>query len=699
MSERASEEKRNFIQEIIDGDQQTRKHQGKVATRFPPEPNGYLHIGHAKSICLNFGLAQEYNGSCNLRFDDTNPSKEDEEYVRSIAEDIRWLGFDWGERELYASDYFEQMYHHAVTLIKKGKAYVDSLSAEEIRAYRGTYTEPGRESPYRNRSVEENLDLFERMRAGEFADGAHILRAKIDMSSPNMNLRDPAIYRIRKATHHRTKDEWCIYPMYDFAHGLEDSIEGITHSICTLEFEAHRPLYDWFLEELDVFHPQQIEFARLNLSYTIMSKRMLLTLVEQGHVSGWDDPRMPTISGLRRRGFSPESIRAFCERVGVAKRDGIVDVALLEHAVREHLNDTTPRVMAVLNPLKVVIENFAADETEWFDAPFHPEDPSMGSRRVPLTREIFIERDDFREDPPRKWHRLAPGREIRLRYACLIKCVEVVKDPKTDEVVELRCTWDPASRGGSSPDGRKVRGTSHWVSAVHGIKSEVRLYDRLFNAANPLDVGPDETFHKHLNPDSLQVLGECRLEPSLANVAPEERFQFERLGYFCADRHDHQSGNPVFNHTVTLRDSWARIERSQQKSKASPKKQQTGKKKQVAPVPARPETGEISIEAFAKLDLRVAQVLEASLVEGAKKLIRLQVDLGEAGQRQIFAGIRAAYPDPTVLLGKKVIVVANLKPRKMSFGMSEGMVLSGSGETGTFVATFDGDLLPGDKIS
>jgi len=531
-----------------------------VHTRFPPEPNGYLHIGHAKSICLNFGLAADYGGLCNLRFDDTNPTKEEIEYVESIKEDVRWLGFDWGDREFYASDYFEQLYEYAVQLIKKGKAYVCDLSPEEIREYRGTLTEPGKESPYRNRSVEENLDLFERMRAGEFEDGSRTLRAKIDMASPNMNMRDPVMYRILHATHHRTGDKWCIYPTYDWAHGQSDSIEGITHSICTLEFEDHRPLYDWFLDQLGIHHPRQIEFARLNLSYTVLSKRKLRILVEEGHVNGWDDPRMPTLSGLRRRGYTPESIRDFCERIGVARADSLVDIALLEHCLREDLNKRAPRVMAVLRPLRMVIDNYPEGQVEWFDAVNNPEDPGMGTRKVPFSRVLYIEQDDFREDPPKKWFRLAPGREVRLKHAYLVTCVQVVKDEQTGEVVELHCTYDPETRGGAAPDGRKVRGTLHWVSAAHALEAEVRLYNRLFTKADPDDAPEGLDFRANLNPNSLEVLTECRVEPSLAGAEVGSHYQFLRLGYFCVDP-DSLAGKLVFNRTVPLRDTWAKIER------------------------------------------------------------------------------------------------------------------------------------------
>jgi glutaminyl-tRNA synthetase len=546
----------DFIREIITEDVKAGKHAGRVATRFPPEPNGYLHIGHAKSICLNFGVAGEFGGTCNLRFDDTNPTKEDVEYVDSIKEDVRWLGFDWDDRLYYASDYFETLYGYAVHLIKEGKAYVDSLSADEIRAYRGTLTVSGRESPYRTRSIDENLDLFARMRAGEFADGAHVLRAKIDMASPNLNMRDPVLYRIRRAHHHRTGDVWCIYPMYDFAHPPSDAIEHITHSLCTLEFEDHRPLYDWLIENLPVpAKPRQIEFARLNLTYTVMSKRKLLELVDEGHVTGWDDPRMPTIVGMRRRGYSPEAIRTFCDRIGVAKRENVVDVALLEHAVREDLNRRCPRVMGVLNPLKVVIENYPEGQTEDFEIGNNPEDPAAGTRRVPFSRVLFIERDDFMEDPPKKFFRLAPGREVRLRGAYFVRCASVVKDAN-GAVVELRCTYDPATRGGDAPDGRKVKSTLHWASAAHALDVEVRLYDRLFKSENP---GAGGDFRADLNPDSLEVLRHCKVEPSVAGAAPGTRYQFERLGYFCVDR-DSTPAQHVFNRTVTLKDTWAKIQ-------------------------------------------------------------------------------------------------------------------------------------------
>jgi glutaminyl-tRNA synthetase len=560
MSTTNSESSRDFIRDIINEDLRTGKYGGRVHTRFPPEPNGYLHIGHAKSIYLNFGIAADFNGLCNLRFDDTNPIKEEQEYIDSIIEDVRWLGFDWGDRLYYASDYFEQMYEYALQLVKAGKAYVDELSPEEIRDYRGTLTKPGRQSPFRDRSVEENLDLFQRMRAGEFPDGSRVLRAKIDMASRNLNMRDPVMYRILHAEHPRTGGKWCIYPMYDWAHGLEDSIEGITHSICTLEFEDHRPLYDWFLGELGVYHPQQIEFARLNLTYTVLSKRMLLELVQGGYVSGWDDPRMPTISGLRRRGYTPESIRNFSRRIGVAKTASTIDIALLEHSLREDLNRHAQRVMAVLRPLRVVIENYPEGQVEEMDAVNNPEDPSLGTRKVPFSRVLYIERDDFREDPPSKFFRLAPGREVRLRYAYFITCVGVVKDEVTGEVVELRCTYDPATRGGDSPDGRKVKATLHWVSAEHALEAEVRLYEHLFSREDPTDVEAGTDFKAYLNPNSLEVLTLCRVEPSLAGARPGGKYQFERQGYFCVDT-DSSAGKIVFNRTVPLRDTWAKIEK------------------------------------------------------------------------------------------------------------------------------------------
>ncbi|OCC15756.1 Glutaminyl-tRNA synthetase [Dissulfuribacter thermophilus] len=555
----------NFIKDIIEHDLSTGKHK-TVITRFPPEPNGYLHIGHAKSIVLNFGLAEEFGGRCHLRFDDTNPTKEEEEFVESIKEDVRWLGYDWGEHLYFASDYFERLYEYAVELIKRGKAYVCDLSPEEIRQYRGTLTEPGKESPYRNRSVEENLDLFERMRKGEFKEGERVLRAKIDMASGNINMRDPVLYRILHVPHHRTGDKWCIYPTYDFAHCLSDSIEGITHSICTLEFEDHRPLYDWILDELEVpCHPQQIEFARLNLSYTVMSKRKLKELVEKGFVDGWDDPRMPTISGLRRRGIPPSAIREFCKRIGVAKRDSVVDIALLEHCIREELNKTAPRVMGVLRPLKVVIENYPDGKTEELECINNPEDPDQGTRLVPFSKVIYIEETDFMEDPPKKFYRLAPGREVRLRYAYFIKCVDVIKD-SSGKVVELRCIYDPETKGGNAPDGRKVKATLHWVSQAHAVDAEVRLYDRLFKDPNPDRGKGGPHFTEFLNPESLVVLKGCKLEPGLANAKVGERYQFERQGYFCLDSKDSRQDQLVFNRIVTLKDTWEKLRRRKNSS-------------------------------------------------------------------------------------------------------------------------------------
>lgn len=567
---KAEAQKLDFIRQIVAEDIKTNKWDGRVHTRFPPEPNGYLHIGHAKSICLNFGIAEDFSGLCNLRFDDTNPVKEEQEYIDAIIEDVRWLGFDWDDRLYYASDYFEQMYWYTVQLIKAGCAYVCDLGADEIRGYRGTLTKPGRESPYRNRNFKENLDLFERMKAGEFPDGSRTLRAKIDMSHPNLNMRDPVMYRILHAAHPRTGDKWCIYPTYDWAHGLEDSIEKITHSICTLEFENHRPLYDWFLEQLAVHHPQQIEFARLNLSYTVMSKRKLLQLVQQGLVNGWDDPRMPTICGLRRRGYSPQAIRNFCMVIGVNKFNSTIDIALLEHCLREDLNKTSARVMAVIRPLKVIIDNYPQGEVEEMEAINNPEDPAAGTRKVPFSRELYIERDDFMEEPPKKFYRLAPGREIRLRYAYFIRCTNVVKDAN-GEIVELHCTYDPATKGGDAPDGRKFKSTLHWVSPQHAIKAEVRLYDHLFTKENPDEVEQGQhaghmagkDFTTNLNPNSLEILPDCFVEPSLEDAKPLSRYQFERLGYFCVDP-DGLKGKLVFNRTVTLRDEWVRIQKSQE---------------------------------------------------------------------------------------------------------------------------------------
>ncbi len=556
---------RDFIRQRIDGDLAAGKNDGRVVTRFPPEPNGYLHIGHAKSACLNFGIAEEYPGGlCSLRFDDTNPTKEKLEYVESIKEDVRWLGFDWGDRLRHASGYFEQLYEFAVSLIQMGRAYVDSLSGEELRQHRGTLTEPGRESPYRDRSVEENLDLFRRMRAGEFPEGSHVLRAKIDMASPNINMRDPVMYRIMHATHPMTGDAWCVYPMYDFTHCLSDYIEGVTHSLCTLEFEDHRPLYDWYLIAAEVNpRPQQIEFSRLNLSYTVMSKRLLNTLVNDGHVSGWDDPRMPTLKGMRRRGYTPESIRDFCDRIGVTKKDNVVEMGVLENCIREDLDPKAPRVMGVLRPLKVVIDNYPEEQVEQLEAPNHPKDPSMGSRTLPFSRELYIERDDFMESPPSKFYRLAPGREVRLRYAYLVTCVDVVRDKESGEVVEVHCRYDPETRGGNAPDGRKVKGTIHWVCAKNALTVEVRLYDRLFQVENPVAALDESGFESLLNPDSVEILPKARVEPSVKDAVALTRFQFERQGYFCVDSVDSTPGVPVFNRTVTLRDTWAKVSKSQ----------------------------------------------------------------------------------------------------------------------------------------
>mgnify|MGYP005848960009 CR=1 FL=1 len=553
---------KDFIRQAIEEDLASGRFD-HVHTRFPPEPNGYLHIGHAKAISIDFGVAEDYGGLCNLRFDDTNPAKEEQQYVDQIMEDIRWLGYDWGDRLYYASDYFEQLYQWAEELIRKGKAYVCDLSPDEIRQYRGTLTEPGKDSPYRNRSVEENLDLFRRMRAGEFPDGARTLRAKIDMASPNMNLRDPVMYRILHREHQRTGNRWCIYPMYDYAHGQSDSIEGITHSLCSLEYEDHRPLYEWFLEALGIYAPRQIEFARLELNYTVLSKRRLLRLVNEGHVSGWDDPRMPTLAGLRRRGYTPEAIRDFCERVGVAKTNSVADIALLEHCLRQDLNKRAPRRFGVLRPLKVILLNYPQGLVEEMECINNPEDPSAGTRLVPFSRELYIEQEDYRQDPPKKWHRLAPGREVRLRYAYLITCVDALQD-ENGQVVELHCTYDPATRGGDAPHGRKVKGTLHWVSAAHSVEAEVRLYDRLFSVPNPLDVAEGQDWIDNLNPNSLQVLTGCRVEPSLATAAPGSIYQFERQGYFCVDTKDSTPEKLVFNRAVSLRDTWVKIEQAQQ---------------------------------------------------------------------------------------------------------------------------------------
>ncbi|MBX3467786.1 MAG: glutamine--tRNA ligase/YqeY domain fusion protein [Planctomycetes bacterium] len=688
----------NFIRDLVVEDRQAGKHGGRVATRFPPEPNGYLHIGHAKAICLDFGVAREFGGTCNLRFDDTNPTTEETEFVDAIQADVRWLGFE-PSAVFFASDYFEELYRIAERLIEQGDAYVDSLSEEQIREHRGNYYIAGRPSPYRDRPVAESLDLLRRMRAGEFPDGAHVVRAKIDFNSPNMNLRDPLLYRIRHAPHHRTGTTWCIYPMYDYAHPLSDAIEQITHSICTLEFEAHRPLYDWCIEKAGVFRSRQLEFARLNLTYTVMSKRKLAEMVREGVVRGWDDPRMPTLAGLRRRGYTPEAIRAFCERIGVAKADSTVDVGLLEYYVREDLNRRSPRLNAVLRPLKVVITNFPEGEVRELDCPLHPEDPAAGSRKVPFTRTLLVERDDFREEAVKQWYRLAPGKEVRLRYACLITCDEVVRDDQ-GQVVELRCTMDPGSWGGNAPDGRTVKGTLHWVSAERSIPLEARLYDRLFRVEEP---GTTEgvSFLDEVNPDSL-VTVEGRGEPWLASVKPGDGVQFERLAYFCVDP-DSRPGRPVFNRTVTLRDSWAKLEAKltgTQEAKPAPapkpaKEPKKPKEKAKAPEPA----AEVGIEDFQKLDLRVGVVKVAEVVPQADKLLRLEVDLGDGRPRQVFSGIRASYPDPAVLVGKRVAVLVNLKPRQMKFGLSEGMVLAAGGAEGVRVCTFDEGAGPGDRIT
>jgi glutaminyl-tRNA synthetase len=685
-----SEAPSNFIREMARADRESGRHDGRIATRFPPEPNGYLHIGHAKAICLNFGLAREFGGTCNLRFDDTNPITEDVEYVESIQADIRWLGFEWSAL-YYASDYFEQLYQFAEKLIQKGIAYVDSLDEEQIREYRGNYYVKGKPSPYRDRSVAENLDLFRRMRAGEFKEGAHVLRAKIDLNSQNMNLRDPLLYRIRHAPHHRTGNKWCIYPMYDYAHPLSDAIEKITHSVCTLEFESHRPLYDWAIKECDAYPSQQIEFARLNLTYTVMSKRKLLELVQKKLVSGWDDPRMPTLAGLRRRGFTPEALRSFCERIGVAKADSTVDVGLLEHCLREDLNKKAPRVMAVLKPLQLVIENFPEGETRQLDAPLNPEDAAAGSRKVPFSRTVYIEQDDFREDPPKEFFRLAPGREVRLRYACVLTCTGVDKDAQGN-VTGLRAKMDLDSWGGNTTDGRTIKGTLHWVSAAHAQPAEVRLYDRLFSVENP-GTTEGKSFVDEMNANSL-VTVQAQVEPYLAKAKAGEIYQFERLGYFAVD----PAGG--FNRAVTLKDTWAKIEKKLPAGKP-PRGDETKveKRKKAEPAGAASAApavaGEVGIEEFNKLDLRVGVVREAGLVEGADKLIRCLVDVGEGRDRQIFAGLRASYPDPSVLVGRRVVVIANLKPRQMKWGLSEGMILAGAHK----VLSADDATKPGDKVS
>ena len=678
----------DFIRAAIVEDNRTGRFQGRVHTRFPPEPNGYLHIGHAKAICIDFGMAAEFGGKCNLRFDDTNPAKEDQEYVDSIIEDVHWLGFDWEDRLYFASDYYEQTYAWAEDLIRTGKAYVCDLTPEEVSALRGTLTEPGRDSPYRNRSVEESLDLFRRMRAGEFPDGSRTLRARIDMAAPNLNMRDPVMYRILHAEHHRQGTAWCIYPMYDWAHGLEDSIEGITHSLCSLEYENHRPLYDWFLDQLGIYHPRQIEFGRLNLTYTVMSKRKLLRLVQDGHVAGWDDPRLPTLSGLRRRGYTPEAIRTFCETIGITKFAGTTDVALLEHCVRDDLNRRAPRVMAVLQPLKVVLENFPEGTVEWLDAVNNPENPEAGTRRIPMSRELYIEADDFREDPPPQYFRLAPGREVRLRWGYLITCREVVKDAQ-GRVVELRCTYDPATRGGNAPDGRKVKGTIHWVSAAQAVSAEVRLYDRLFLKENPEEVAEGQDFTANLNPASLEVRRGCRLEPVLAEAAPGVTYQFERLGYFCADNRDSRPEALVFNRTVPLRDTWAKIEK-----KESPAPQ--AKTAPAASAAAPEGVALIGIEDFARLALRTAKVLEAERVPDSDRLLKLQIDLG-GEKRQIVAGIAKAYA-PEAVVGKTIVVVSNLQPAVIRGVESNGMLLAAKTKRELRLVTVDGDLPPGATI-
>ena len=670
----------HFIRDQVLADNASGKYQSRVATRFPPEPNGYLHIGHAKAMCIDFGLAREFGGTCNLRFDDTNPTTEDVEYVESIQADIRWLGFQWSNLH-YASDYFEALYAHAERLIEKGQAYVDSLDEDAIREYRGDYYKKGRPSPYRDRPVAENLDLFRRMRKGEFKDGAHVLRAKIDLESQNMNLRDPLLYRIRHAKHHRTGDKWCIYPLYDYAHPLSDAIEQITHSICTVEFEAHRPLYDWCIRETGAFPSQQIEFARGNLTSTVMSKRKLLELVQGGHVDGWDDPRMPTLAGLRRRGYTPEVIRAFWERVGVAKADSTIDVGLLEHTLREDLNKRCRRVMGVLRPLKLVIDNLPEGEVRMIEAPLHPDDPSQGTRKLPLSREVYIEQDDFREDPPKDWFRLAPGREVRLRHAGPVKCVDVKKDA-SGQVIELRCTLDLEAAAGKPVD-RPIKGTLHWVSAAHAVEAEVRLYDRLFTVENP-GTTEGKSFLEELNPTSLEKV-RAKLEPFLGTSKPGDTFQLERLGYF---RHDERGG---WNRTVTLKDSWAKLEKKAATPTPTPKPAKAPKAAAAAP----PPPAEIGIEAFQQVDLRVGIIRACGLVDGADKLLRVMVDLGEGRERQIFAGLRASYPDPGVLVGRRVIVVANLKPRQMKFGLSEGMILA----AGQRVLSADEGAAPGDRVS
>ena len=693
MSEPTEKVSTDFIREIVNQDIASGKYKvGDIRTRFPPEPNGYLHIGHAKALWIDFGVARDYKGKTMLRMDDTNPVKEDVEYVDAIKEDIHWMGFDWEGDVRYASDYFEKMYEYAILMIEKGLAYVDDQTADQIRETRGTLTEPGKESPWRNRSVEENLDLFKRMRAGEFADGEKVLRARIDMASPNINFRDPVMYRILHATHHRTGDKWCIYPMYDWAHGLEDSIEGITHSLCTLEFEIHRPLYNWFLEQLPVHRPQQIEFSRLNLTYTVMSKRKLLKLVQEKHVNGWDDPRMPTICGFRRRGYTPTAIMDFLGRGGITKFNGIIDIALLENSLREELNKTASRYMGVLNPLKVVLTNYPEGQIEWLEAVNNPEDPAAGTRKLPFGRELYIDRDDFREVPPPKYYRLAPGAEVRLRWGYFITCQEVVKDANGN-IVELRCTYDPQTKGGNAPDGRKVKGTIQWVEATNAIDAEIRQYDRLFTKEDPDDLEEgQEDFLANLNPDSLHILHNCKLEPALGKLTPETRVQLERVGYFCADRYDYSPEHPVFNLTVSLKDSWAKIEKKEEPAKAAPKaEKKTEKKTAEQPV----NVAVIGVEDFAKLQLKVAKVLEAERIENADKLLKLQVDCGE--KRQIVAGV-AAYYKPEEIVGKLIVMVVNLKPAVIRGIESNGMLLAAKKKNELRLLTVDGDIVPGASI-
>ena len=693
MSEPTEKVSTDFIREIVNQDIASGKYKvGDIRTRFPPEPNGYLHIGHAKALWIDFGVARDYKGKTMLRMDDTNPVKEDVEYVDAIKEDIHWMGFDWEGDVRYASDYFEKMYEYAVLMIEKGLAYVDDQTADQIRETRGTLTEPGKESPWRNRSVEENLDLFKRMRAGEFADGEKVLRAKTDMASPNINFRDPVMYRILHATHHRTGDKWCIYPMYDWAHGLEDSIEGITHSLCTLEFEIHRPLYNWFLEQLPVHRPQQIEFSRLNLTYTVMSKRKLLKLVQEKHVNGWDDPRMPTICGFRRRGYTPTAIMDFLGRGGITKFNGISDIALLENSLREELNKTASRYMGVLNPLKVVLTNYPEGQIEWLEAVNNPEDLTAGTRKLPFGRELYIDRDDFREVPPPKYYRLAPGAEVRLRWGYFITCQEVVKDANGN-IVELRCTYDPQTKGGNAPDGRKVKGTIQWVEATNAIDAEIRQYDRLFTKEDPDDLEEgQEDFLANLNPDSLHILHNCKLEPALGKLTPETRVQLERVGYFCADRYDYSPEHPVFNLTVPLKDSWAKIEKKEEPAKAAPKAEKKAEKK-AAEQPVN--VAVIGVEDFAKLQLKVAKVLEAERVENADKLLKLQVDCGE--KRQIVAGV-AAYYKPEEIVGKLIVMVVNLKPAVIRGIESNGMLLAAKKKNELRLLTVDGDIVPGASI-